>query len=209
MLCVRPASFLGALRISTCDVFYKTADGTDGTIRLLHNYLESPIIIVPSLDGKALLCLYDSDPGLMLLKVNTDRIRPPYAQTGELASIVVSCPWEVREGGRGDWQKILQTLESMPVKTFRERSVPGLDLGYWRIYREQKLLLPRIRRRIESLGQAMSPPMQEQTGVRSSETGQNKRQNRMALSDSSESQTGRISTYNIWILARHFHQRSR
>jgi len=146
---VKPASFWGTLAVSTCRIERKSQGVNLGDCALYHTYLEAPVIVLPLDNGKTMLCVYDFDVGLRLLKIDTGQKFQPYSPGNELAAIVHSSSWKVDEGNKADWREAIVLLEKMPIDEFKRQSVPALSFGFYRVYRDHAPLLEQMRRRAQ------------------------------------------------------------
>jgi len=80
---VTRASLWDARRGSSCKVKFKTVQGTDGAIVFGQDLFAGPLLIIPASGGTNLLCLYDDDIDLRLIRINT---RMPYSQSMQATS---------------------------------------------------------------------------------------------------------------------------
>ena len=113
-----PASFLASVRGSHCNLGYR--NGPDAaTVDFWQDLFRRPIIVVPSADGVALLCLYENDTDLRLVRINTARKFVPSSPAGSnrLSTIVRSATCDVQEAMIEDWQEVLNHLKNTPVSS--------------------------------------------------------------------------------------------
>ena len=101
---------------------------------LLSTGLEAPIIVMPSRDGKTLLCLYNYDVELKLLKFTPTSVCRPFPTNSVLPFIVLESPWLVEEGSSNDWRDFVDRLKQLQPAARKRQSVPDFDLGFMRIY---------------------------------------------------------------------------
>src|SRR5690349_11664193 len=89
-----PASFLGTFRESRCLVTYTPKGGRGGTIALLETRIEWPVMVIPSTETNVLLCLYNFDMDLRLLRIDTEKKFTPFLPDSPLRFVVRESPWK-------------------------------------------------------------------------------------------------------------------
>src|SRR4249920_2655497 len=78
---ITPSSTLGSLRAgATATIFYKPSSGQAGTIVLWEDFFEGPIMVLAADDTNVLLCLYNFDVDLRLLRINPAQNFSPFPQ---------------------------------------------------------------------------------------------------------------------------------
>jgi len=138
-----PASFWSSCGTgSNCQLFYQPPNETAGTISLWQDLFDKPIIATLSGDGKSLLCLYNYDVDLRLLKIDPamDASHNSFSQESGLNAIVYSSPWHVEAAGGKDWQAMLDYLKRLSPEDFKRQSVPAQGFGFFRLYGSSKPL---------------------------------------------------------------------
>src|SRR3569833_252474 len=70
-------------------ISYQLSDGTVGQVELLDSFEEQPLLLM-SPTNNILLCLYDFDVELKLLRIDASASAQPLALSNSLGSIVVS-----------------------------------------------------------------------------------------------------------------------
>lgn len=132
---VVPASCLAMWFGGSCHIRYQSNVGNVGNITLAHTWSSAPIIVVPSEDGKVLLCLFwIEDMGLWLVKFDTTKA---FGQTsseghwGEIVrkEIVRKSSWDVEPGTIDDWRWMYNTIKIMTPDEFKNASIPEFDFG--------------------------------------------------------------------------------
>src|ERR1022692_3838746 len=106
---IRPASFLASLMGSGCNIDYQTREGKAGKVALWQDLFHHLIAVVPAPDSNVLLCVYDFDTDLRVLRIDTTRAfasaPAPTATTSScLSAVVLSSSWDIQEGKIDDWQ---------------------------------------------------------------------------------------------------------
>lgn len=141
-----PASCLAMWLGSTCDIRYRSRVGTSGTVSVAHTWGSAPIIVIPSEDGKVLLCLYGiEDMGLWLLKFDTTKVCEDIPSGSHVGEIVRKSPWKVDLGTIDDWRWMYYHLKSMPENEFKSTSIPEFDFGIKRVDLNREGMLPNVR----------------------------------------------------------------
>jgi len=110
---IRPPSIWASIRGARCRIVYRSNREESGTIDLWQNLVHWPVAVMAATNDNALLCLYEFDTDLRLLRINLARKFKPFptANSSCLSSIVCSSPWEVEEAKIGDWQQSLARLK--------------------------------------------------------------------------------------------------
>jgi len=143
---VRPASFCAAVWGSQCSIKYTPLNGKSGTIHLWQDFFRRPIVVIPASRSNVLLCLYEFDTGLYLLKIDANRSFEPLPATASsaLRAIVCASAWEVRDAKITDWQQALKYLKEAEPRALRRS-------GLWRLalYRKQNPVVLRMESQIK------------------------------------------------------------
>lgn len=130
---ITPTSLWGSCGSGAgCRIFYRSSGGESGAVVLWQDFADKPIIVVPATDGKTLLCLYNFDVDLRLLKIDPTQNPKPFPPKSRLDTIVCSSPWHVESGTTNDWQEMSDYLKSLPSDAFKRRAVPAFGLGVMR-----------------------------------------------------------------------------
>lgn len=132
---MKPASLWGSVcGAERCSINYQPKDGEAGTVLLWQDFFDRPIIVIPAPDDKVLLCLYDFDVDLRLLRIDPTKSPKPFPPKSNLDAIVCASPWCIETGTTNDWQEMLDYLKSLPSGAFKRQSVPAYDLGIIRLH---------------------------------------------------------------------------
>ena len=130
---ITPASLWGSCRSGAdCKIFYHPSDGESGTVALWQDFADRPIVVTLAANGKALLCLYNFDVDLRLLRIDSTQNPEPFPSKSRLDTIVCSSPWHVESGTTNDWQEMSDYLKSLLSEAFKRQAVPAYDLGVMR-----------------------------------------------------------------------------
>jgi hypothetical protein len=142
---ISPESSLKALRAGvTAKITYYRGGRPLATVTLWQDFFHQPLIIVPAADDRAILCLYDSDTSLDLVKIDPANPFTAFSPNSALSSIVCASPWSVSLGTTNDWDHFMSCLRKMPAKDLRQCSVPTLAFGPFRKYASRDALLDRL-----------------------------------------------------------------
>lgn len=115
-----------------------------GHAGLLYAFFEAPILMA-SLSHGTIICLYDFDVSTEVivfeLQTDTESVRP---LTGSLSHIVQNTSWGVRQGTDMEVSELVDRIKIMSDKEYRQASVPSIDLGFLRVYRDRIKVLDRL-----------------------------------------------------------------
>ncbi len=98
-----------------------------------------------------LLCLYDFDGDLRLLRVDATSSFKPLPNDSPLRFIVLASPWLIDDANSGDWQAAYKYLTELSPNAFKRRSVPDFDLGVIRMCVDKEALAKRMALRMKLL----------------------------------------------------------
>ena len=130
---ITPASLWNTCKAdSSCKICYQMDGEEPGTVSLWQDFFDEPIIVISSNDGKTLLCLYDFDVDLRLLRFDPTRNPKPFLPQSRLDTIVCASPWYVEAGTTNDWQEILDYLKNLTPGDFSHQAIPIHDFGILR-----------------------------------------------------------------------------
>ena len=133
---LKPASFLKSIYSSGCTITYKTKQNREAKIYLLQTFWKWPIIVIPSTNADVLLCLYDNDTDVQLLRIDTNQGFRSLPRGRPLSRIVLASSCKVDEADEGDWDLAIKTMEQMTTDEFRRHSLPNFNFGILGIYGE-------------------------------------------------------------------------
>ena len=149
---ITPASLLGSCLLKTgCTIVYQSKDGEVGKVVLLQDSDSQLAMIMPASDGKSLLCLYDADVVLRLMKIDPTKKFSPFPKESYLNWIVLASTWDVKTGTTNDWQEVSEHLKTVSPEIFNQEAGPKLDLGISRSHYEKDELLPVVERQINNM----------------------------------------------------------
>jgi hypothetical protein len=96
---------------------------------------------MPSREAKSLLCLYNYDVDLKLLRIDPNSPPRHFPAKSVLPVIVLAATWLVTEGTDDDWREFIAWYKGLPPASRKRQSVPDLDLGVIRFcsYYSEKL----------------------------------------------------------------------
>jgi hypothetical protein len=119
---------------ATAQIDYRPPGQKSGTITLLQDFFDGPVLAVPARDTNLLFCLYDHDGRFRLIKFNCSKAFVPFTSTNMLKFIVISSPWEVQSAEVSDWQEAYAYLKKMNQREFRRQSTPSVSFGIIRLH---------------------------------------------------------------------------
>jgi hypothetical protein len=93
---------------------------------------------------KTLLCLYNFDVDLRLLRIDPAKSPKPFSSESRLDAIVCASPWYIEAGTTNDWQEMLDYLKKLPSGAFKSQSVPTFDLGIISLHGSPESIQQRI-----------------------------------------------------------------
>lgn len=149
---ITPASLWGSCLFKTgCKIVYQPKDGKVGTVVLLQDSDSQLAMIMPAPDGKSLLCLYDADVVLRLMRIDPAKTFKPFPEKSYLNWIVLASSWDVEQGTTNDWQEVSEYLRTVSPDIFHQEAGTKLDLGISRSHYEKDDLLPVVERQINNM----------------------------------------------------------
>jgi hypothetical protein len=144
---ITPASTFGSLRTdASATIFCEPTGGQAGSVELWQDFFDRPIIVMASTNSNVLLCLYDFDVDLHLLRIDMAERFKPFPPGSVLTHIVCASAWSVESGATNDWQEVLGYLKSLPSGAFKRQSVPALSFGIWSLPARPELIVERMER---------------------------------------------------------------
>ncbi len=136
-------SFLGSLRGARSTLTYESSGRPARTAQMLHTFFEQPVIVLPGPNPTTALCVYDFDVGFRVIAF--DGTGSESENNDELKVIVPTSDIAVRHATADEIAFAAEHLEAMPEATFEELSIPTLDLGFVKMYAQQKNVVARVR----------------------------------------------------------------
>jgi hypothetical protein len=124
-----------------------------GTISLIDDFADEPLMVIVSEDEKALLCLHAlEDMGLWLLRIDTTKAFEGFpAGFDHWDELVEASPWQVEMGSSYDWRWMYMKLKDMPENEFKKTAIPWSDFGHPQVYVKQEKIVPRLKGYAEPL----------------------------------------------------------
>jgi hypothetical protein len=110
-------------------ISYYCANGQAGTVDLWQNIFDGPVMLIPAAETNVLICVYDFDTCIKLLKIHTDRPFKPLPSDSYLNSILFSCTSEI-EDGASHWDEVTDYLLKVSQKDFYQQTVSVGLRGY-------------------------------------------------------------------------------
>jgi hypothetical protein len=148
---VKLPSFFGSFCDSQCSITFTSKQGDVGTVDLYSGFFENPIMMIVPTNDNVLLCLYNFDVDIRLLKIDTGKAVQSLSLTNELGAIVCASPWNVEPGTDSDWETVIACLEQTQAKVFTTQPVSVLYLEYIPLSVKRQPLLRRIRHQMQVL----------------------------------------------------------
>lgn len=148
---IKPASLLASFLDSKCSMTYRSMGKDSGVVLLLETRVDWPILVIPSRNSSVILCLYDYDGDLRLLKIDRSKTFKNLADDTPLSFIVLSSPWQIDDGNNDDWQRALRYLEEVDPDSYKNHTIPSFDVRFMRSYVDRKQLLQRVVQRMKFL----------------------------------------------------------
>lgn len=124
--------------------------GKEGVVRLRGDFDRSPLLILRRPNTPFILCLYDCDVRLRIIKIYTDRKFQPLPNTSPLYWFIQNSTLMVEQGNADDWKFVLDFLKSRngeKVGTW----IPTLDAGVVRLYASPTSLAERMQQQLSSI----------------------------------------------------------
>jgi hypothetical protein len=151
---ITPAPTLRSLKSgATTKIFYQPISGHAGEVVLWDDFFDHPLIVLPATDTNVLLCLYDFDVDLRLLRIDPAKNFKPLPTGSPIGAIICSSPWQIEPGTIEDWQETQRYLKQVSKSRFRRQSVPAIGFGIFRIPLSRDALLNRLESTTITVGQ--------------------------------------------------------
>src|SRR5437016_565762 len=119
---ITPASFWASACGARCTVLYRPREGRSGTIELWQNLVHEPIIFLPGSSDGALLCVYEFDTDIRLIRFDPNLPFSAFPQSSCLAAIVWRSPWQASEADIRDWESAIKCLKDLPSASSRRQA---------------------------------------------------------------------------------------
>jgi hypothetical protein len=139
---VTPASLWKACFLKgSCKIIYQPREGESGIATILQTSDSQLAMIMLAADGKSLLCLYDADVDLRLMRFDPTKKAIKFPPNSYLNYIIIASSWSVEQGTSNDWHEVSEYLKKVPPSAFNQQAGTKLDLGVFRIHYERDDLL--------------------------------------------------------------------
>ena len=153
---IKLPGLLSLFRESNYQLFCEPIRGEEGGVNFHANFEHQPLIVFCPTNGGSILCLYDSDVLIRLIKIDTKQTFQAFPKVSPLNWIVQSSSFDVREGTKDDWKLAIDCLDCMDSSTFRRQSILGLNVGLLSVIAYRKQLLQNIRKQADAMYQLKS-----------------------------------------------------
>ena len=136
LLRFEPPSLLASVRGASCKIICQPKSGETSTIELWQDLYHGVITVVPTPDRNVILCLYEFDTDLRLLRIDRAQKLMPFPTTGSscLSAVVCASPWDIQEARLSDWQETLSYLKKASPRSLNQQT-----LNTWRLGRGRRL----------------------------------------------------------------------
>jgi len=126
---VQKASFWQSIHGASCKVLYTPSKGTPGRIELRQNLFNTPLILFSDSSSNGLLCLYDFDVDLRLIRFdpNIPFSAPP--SSSYIAAIVLSSSWQAFDASITDWDYAARFLKGVQGRNGEAVRLFGIGLS--------------------------------------------------------------------------------
>jgi hypothetical protein len=130
---------LATLHSSTYRIHYKNSRGSEGSVYLHGNFDCNPLIVFAQTNGD-ILCLYDADVLLRLIRIVPNRPREHFTPKSALNWIITGSTCFVEQGSFREWNSVSNYFANPKASNLKAAWIPTLDYGIGRIYADPKLL---------------------------------------------------------------------
>ena len=137
------------IRGSVSTLTWRPAGGHVEEVQFADTLIKAPILVLQSRRSESILCLYDVDSGLSLLRIPTDAVSQPSGRETNLQGIVTSTTRKLATGETSDWCELHAFIKMTPKEDFERHCLPAIDFGIYRVYPKAELLLPRVQAEID------------------------------------------------------------
>jgi hypothetical protein len=102
----------------------------DAKVVLWQSAFYNPITICASTNANVILCLYDNDVDLRLIKIDKNKRYTPPSSNSVISTIVVTSSCGIEEATGDDWQEFLTYLRGFSSGNRSFQSSPGVARSY-------------------------------------------------------------------------------
>jgi hypothetical protein len=132
---------------ATANIYFQPKDGPSNIVALWQDSYHHPIIAIPSSNASVLLCLYENDVDLRLVRIDSGKAFKPFAPKSTLNNIVLTSSCDVELGTIKDWEEALNYLKKLTPGEFKHQSVPTVRFGILRLHSVRDWIVNRIETR--------------------------------------------------------------
>jgi hypothetical protein len=105
-------------------IYYQPKIGPPGEVILWQDAFDGATLLIPGADTNVLLCLYDFDTCVLLLRIDTAKPFKPLPSTSRINNILFTSTWEIENGSAADWQEVVGYLQESSSWDFRSHRLP-------------------------------------------------------------------------------------
>jgi hypothetical protein len=104
--------------------------GTNGSVVLWQGLFDGPILLIPGPDPQTIICVYDYDTEIILLKIKTAKKYDPTAIDEITKSVLFTSTWDIRLAPAGDRAYVISYLEHISFQTFSGFRLPSSTIRF-------------------------------------------------------------------------------
>lgn len=105
-------------------VYYQPKGRQAGNVTLWQGPFDGATLLVPAADTNVLLCLYDFDTCVLLLRIDTAKPFKPLTSNSLINDILFTSTWEIESGRGDDWQEVVDYLQKSSPSDFHRHLLP-------------------------------------------------------------------------------------
>ncbi len=113
----------------TCRAEINLAGKPAESLLFWQDYADRPVTVTGPYKDGSILCLYDFDIDLRLLKILPGEKAIPFGRASDLSVILYSSSCRVEVADIGDWETMYSALTSLSKGSFNQGSIPIYNLG--------------------------------------------------------------------------------
>jgi hypothetical protein len=106
-------------------ISYFPKNGPAGKVILWQDVFDGATLLIPAEDTNVLLCLYDFDTCVLLLRINTAKPFAPLPSGDMINNILFASTCEIQKGTSSDWDEVLDYLHKSSPRDFRRHLLPS------------------------------------------------------------------------------------
>jgi hypothetical protein len=124
----------------TYTITYPTDKGEGKGIILRGDFIDAkPILFLSPNNTNYVLCLYDCDSCVQLIRIDLNRSFAPITPNTPLAWLVSNSSCLIESAGREDWEKLRVYFKEPAKANAKAKWLPVLNFGFARIYPSKQL----------------------------------------------------------------------